>query len=556
MAKTKGLIATPLGGLGEIGMNLMVYECDERLLVVDMGITFPSNDEAPGAEIVLPDITWLRANKDRIDGIIITHAHEDHIGAVNYLWEDVPAPVYLSRFAAMVLDNKLREFQLEKRVPVHVVKPEEAFNVGPFSIEFIELTHSIPESHALLIETSYGRIFHTGDYKMDPHPVIGKAANLERLKEIGDGGVLALFGDSTNIFRSSHSGTEAAVAESLESIVQKRENRVYFCTFSSNIGRLKTAMEIAFNANRKVAVWGRSMQKMLRAAHDCGYLESKLYHNIISAEEAAKLPRRDVFFLLTGSQAEYRSALTRISHDALSLPLAEGDTVLMSSKIIPGNERPILDMINRLIRRGAEVVHEWSDFVHVSGHGAQDEIKQLYELVRPQLVVPAHGEVQHLRAHAAFARKIGVPSAMVIENGQRLRLAPGKPEVLTEEVPTGRYYVDGFNILDDDRFILKDRRKIASEGIAVVTVVVDKKKHILGRPQVVTRGLIDESLQPDLIERAEKAAEKALAAVSKGNTLDNPEQARENMRLAVRRLFVDQRGKKPVVIPQIISVKI
>lgn len=555
MSKNQALIATPLGGLGEIGMNLMVYECNGRLLVVDMGISFPSVEEAPGAEIVLPDITWLRANKDRVDGIIITHAHEDHIGAVNYLWEDIGAPVYVSRFASIILEHKLREFQLEGRVPVFEVRPRAPFQVGPFKLEFVNLVHSIPESHGVLIDTPHGRIFHTGDYKMDENPVIGAPADIERLKQIGDEGVLALFGDSTNIFRPGHSGTENAVSESLEAIVKSRQNRIYFCTFSSNIGRLKVAIDIALKANRKVAIWGRSMQKMLRAAYDCGYLDGKLYNNIISAEEAAKLPRGEVMFLLTGAQAEHRSALTRLSHEALNLPLVEGDTVLLSSKIIPGNERPILDMINRLIRRGADVVHEWNAFVHVSGHGAQDEIKQMYELVRPQLVVPAHGEIQHLRAHAAFARKIGVPNSLVLENGQRLQLAPGTPKILDETVPIGRYYVDGLNILDDDRFVLKERRKMANEGLAVVTVVADKRKNIMGTPQVTTRGLIDETLQPELIQRAEKAAAKALFATCRGDMIDNPEKAREAMRLAVRRLFIDQRGKKPVVVAQIITVK-
>ena len=309
-----GLSALPLGGVGEIGMNLMVYECDGDMLIVDVGITFP-DEYAPGTDVILPDIAYVRENIKRLKGIVITHAHEDHIGGLAYLWEDMPAPVYLTEFANHVLQSKLQEMGLEKQVPIHLVRPEERIKIGNFEVEYIEVTHSIPEGNAVALRTPYGTIMHTGDYKLDPNPALGNKSNLKRLKEIGDEGVLAMLGDSTNIFKPADSGSEGAVKESLDKVLAGRKNRIYFCTFASNVGRVKTALELAKKHNRKVALWGYSMKKMLRYAHDCGYINNDLYNHIIDPLEAMSLPRNQVLVLVTGSQAEPRAALAKLANN-------------------------------------------------------------------------------------------------------------------------------------------------------------------------------------------------------------------------------------------------
>lgn len=545
----KGLSALPLGGLGEIGMNLMVYECDNEMILVDVGLTFPDG-RTPGAELVLPDIDYIRKNLSRLKGIVITHAHEDHIGALPYLWEEMQAPVYVTKFANHVLKDKLKSVGLHNEVPVNQVKPGDRIKIGKnFDVEYVELTHSIPESHGVAIRTKHGTIMHTGDYKFDDNPSLGNKSNKKRLKEIGDEGVLAMFGDSTNIFLDDSSGSEGDVKDSLDSILAGRKNRVYFCTFASNVGRVKTAIEIAARHNRKVALWGYSMKKMLKYAHQCGYIEDKYYNNIISPEEAMKKPKNEVLLLITGSQAESRAALSRVIAGQIDLKISQDDTVLLSSKIIPGNERPIYDMINNMVKQSVEVIHEKTDFVHVSGHAGQSEIKEMYELIRPEIAVPVHGEFQHLRAQVDFAKKIGVPQQVLIENGTRVHLAPGKPEKIREESASfGRLYVDGLNILDEDRFILKERLQLSENGVVTVAFSFDGESgKLTDDPIIKSRGIIDPDLQPELIEEAISNAQDAFYKAYSRNGADLSA-IEEAVRIAVRRAFRVERGRTPVTI--------
>ncbi len=544
-----GLSALPLGGFGEIGMNLMVYECDNEMIIVDVGITFP-DEFTPGVDVILPDIKYVRDNIKRLKGIIITHAHEDHIGGVAYLWEDMPVPVYVTKFSNMSLQSKLHEAGLAKEVPVHEVKSGQTVKIGTkFDVEFIGITHSIPESQALAIKTAHGTIIHTGDYKFDPNPSIGNKSNKERLKEIGDAGVLAMFGDSTNIFQTGNSGSEEEVFESLDELLTDRKNRIYICMVSSNVSRMKTAIELAIKHGRKVAIWGLSLKKMLKSAHKCGYIADELYSNIIDPIEAMSLPRNEVLLMVTGAQAESRAALNKIASGEIPLKLTPGDTVLLSARKIPGNERAIYHLINKLTKIGAEVLHGNEDFlVHVSGHGGRDETKEMYDLVRPQIAVPSLGEYSHMSAHLDLIKEIGVPNHFLIENGTRIYLGPDAPYVKVEDTTVGRLYVDGLNILDEDKFIIRERRHMSEQGLVVVSIGIDRQEGTISSdPIVKCCGIIDVELQADLVKDSVDIAKSAALETIAKKGIDIPK-IEEAMRIAVRRQFRIERGRKPVTI--------
>ena len=545
----KGLSALPLGGVGEVTMAMMAYECDDEILLVDSGLTFP-DEHTPGVDLVLPDIDYIRKNLKRLKGVVITHGHEDHIGALPYLWEEMPVPVYLTKFANLILQDKLKGVGLHNEVPVTEVRPGERFKVGKnFDLEYINVTHSIPETNAIAIRTPKGNIFHSTEYKFDDDPVLGNKTDKDRLKEFGDEGVIAMFGDSTNALLAGVSGSESDLRDSLSDILSKRKNRVFFCCFASHVGRMSTALKIAKKNNRKVAIWGYSIKKMIKYARHCGYIDQDVFDNIISPEEAMELPKNDVMFVITGSQAQTNAALYKLIREQLPIKMTKDDTVILSALAIPGNEKPIGVMLDKLARKGIEVVTKRFDFVHVSGHGNKDEIKQMYDLIRPKIAVPIYGDFVQLREHARFAKEIGVPNPIVIENGTRLHLAPGEPKTQREESASfGRVYIDGLNILDEDRFILKERTQMAEQGLVTVAFSFDGESgKLTGDPVIKSRGIIDPDLQPELVEEAVSSAQDAFFKAYSKNGADLPA-IEEAVRIAVRRTFRVERGRNPVTI--------
>jgi ribonuclease J len=541
------LYFAPLGGAGEIGMNVNLYGTGGRWMMVDLGLTF-ADERLPGVDIILPDIGFVEQERDKLDGLILTHAHEDHLGAVTYLWPRLQCPIWCVPFTAAVLKRKLDESGIKRRVPLHVVQPGEVFTVGPFACRFIHMTHSIPEAAMLVIETPQGRVVHTGDWKLDPAPQVGAASQIDALQEVGKGGVLAMIADSTNIISPGTSGSEAEVLESLSELIAAQPHRVVLTTFASNVARLHTAMQAGRAAGREVVLIGRSMLRMVAAAKDCGYLADMPV--LLDERDVKDLPRDKVMMICTGSQAEPRAAIARIAagtHPRIRLD--SGDSVIFSSKIIPGNERVIYDLHNNLVRGGVQVITEDDHFVHVSGHPSRDEVAQLYRWVKPRIAVPVHGELRHLREHVAFAKEHGAEHALLVTDGDLVRLAPGEPEI-EGQVPIGRHaFEDGEMIaVDADRFRL--RRKLASNGTVFVSLVLDHAGSVLAPPQVASVGSIE------LDDDAEARRRLADALVEEIEGLDDHEvetnaKIEDRLRTAVRRLLGLARERRPVIQVQI-----
>lgn len=533
----------PLGGAGEIGMNLNLFCFRDRWLMVDLGVTF-GDPSMPGIDVITPDPKFIAERADRLDGLVLTHAHEDHIGAVAHLWPRLKCPMYATGFTASVLKRKLAEAGLEDEAPITMVEPGELFDVGPFSIEMVRLTHSIPEPNALVIRTPLGAIFHTGDWKLDPDPLIGEPVDAARLRKLGDDGVLALIGDSTNVFDKGRSGSEADVRDSLSALVSRYDRRVAIASFASNVARLETIAEVARATGRHAALCGRSLWNMNDAARENGYLRG--IRPFLNEEEASKLPRDKVLIACTGSQGEPRAALARIaagSHPRIALD--EGDAVIFSSRKIPGNELAIGRLQDMLVHRGVEVVTETDHFVHVSGHPAQDELIDMYQWIRPEIAVPVHGERRHLHAHCRLARRCQVPQAVVATNGDMVRLAPGRAAVV-DKVHSGRLAVEGENLLPLEGPVVRERRRLMYNGAAMATIVVDAAGELVDEPVITLAGLggedddRDDAIYDDLIDSIEQAVED-LSATSRrdDDVLENAARA------AIRRVIRTETGKKP-----------
>jgi ribonuclease J len=544
------LVFVALGGAGEIGMNLGLFGTKGRWLMVDLGITF-GDDETPGVDVVLPDIAFIEAARDRLDGIVLTHAHEDHIGAVPYLWPRLRCPLYATPFTAEILRNKLAEAGLEREAPITIVPLSGEFDVGPFKIELVTLTHSIPEPNAVVIRTPFGAVLHTGDWKFDPDPLVGDKTDFEALGRLGREGVLALMCDSTNVFQPGTSGSEAKLREALIEIVGRFENRVAFTSFASNIARIQTMAAAAAANGRKAVLVGRALTRMVEAARRTGYLSYDL--ELLDESAAKTLERRRALLICTGSQGEPRGALARISAgNHPNAKLEPGDTVIFSSRIIPGNEKAILRVVNRLARHGIEIVNERTDFVHVSGHPARDELIRMYQLVRPKIAVPVHGEARHLAEQARLARECQVPEAPVIGNGDVLRLAPGRSEVIAR-VHSGRLAVDGGRIVPAEGEILRERRRMGFNGGAVATLVIGRNRALAAEPKVSLLGLIEPDGGSEIIEDVTGAVRAAFEALEDDDRGDDAV-VREAARLAVRRAVNVLMGRKPVTEVHIIRL--
>ncbi len=534
------LLFLPLGGAGEIGMNLNLFHTRGAWLMVDLGITF-GDESSPGVDVVMPDPAFIAEHRGELAGLVLTHAHEDHIGAVQYLWPRLRCPVYATPFTAAVLRRKLAETDFADQIEITEVPSESRFQVGPFDIELITLTHSIPEPNALVIRTGAGVVLHTGDWKFDPTPLVGPPPDEAALKRLGEAGVLALIGDSTNVLRDGEAGSEAAVRESLIDMVGGYHRRVAIACFASNVARLETVAAVAMAHGRNAALVGRSLWRIYDAARECGYLTD--IPRFLNEQEAAHLPEDKVLLACTGSQGEPRAALARIAAgDHPNVHLGDGDVVIFSARIIPGNERPIGRLQDALIRLGVEVVTERDAFVHVSGHPCRDELVRMYQWVRPNIAVPVHGESRHLIAHEALARECQVGEAIAARNGEILRLAPGRAEVVGE-VESGRLALDGTSLIRIEGEVLRERRQMVYNGAAAATVVVDRAGRLLAPPQVSLRGLVDGE-GGDIEEALGEAVREALEALGAREAADD-EAVREAARRAVRRTLKTLRGKRP-----------
>jgi ribonuclease J len=540
------LVFVPLGGVGEIGMNLALYGYGPRhertWIAVDFGIAFAGED-LPGADVIFPDIAYLEEERTNLAGILITHAHEDHYGALIELWPRLRTPVYATAFAAGLLNAKLAGEAGAEVVPITVVAPGGRFKVGPFDIEYINVAHSIPEANALVIRTPLGLVLHSGDWKLDDTPVVGQPTDVARLREIGEEGVLALVCDSTNAYREGRSPSEQEVAREIEEIVKSARGRVGFTTFSSNVGRLRSIALAAAKAGREVVVVGRAIQRVLDVAAELGMLAG--LPPFLEEEAFRHLPRHKVLALLTGSQGEARAALARIATDEhRNVAFDSGDLVVFSSRAIPGNEVPINRIINALVARGVRVLTDRDRLVHVSGHPRREELRHLYGWVKPAIAVPVHGEAMHLAAHAELASELGVKTVLEIENGTMVRLAPG-PATVVDEIATGRLYRDGRLIGDLEEMGIPARRRLAFAGHVGVAVVLDNKGEMLGDPEIALMGLPEEdSAGRPLAETVMNAALGAIDSIPRPRRRD-PELVREAVRRAIRAEVAAVWGKKP-----------
>ncbi len=530
----------PLGGTGEIGMNLNLYRCDGAWLAVDCGIGFSGND-MPEVEILMPDPAFIAEHRKQLVGLVITHAHEDHLGAVAHLWSRLNCPIYATPFAAAVLKRKLGEAGLLGRVDLHVVAPGGSFTLEPFSLRFIGVTHSVPESQALVLRTRYGTVLHTGDWKLDPNPLVGPPTDLDALADLGREGVLAMVCDSTNAMVEGEAGSEADVRRSLTSLIAGINGRIAVTCFASNVARVESIAVAAEAAGRSVVVVGRSLRNLEAAARDCGYLARVPL--FLSEQDAEHIPDDNLLMICTGSQGEPRSALSRIATDTHpNISLGEGDTVVFSSRMIPGNERAIMSVQDSLVRRGVRVLTDADHMVHVSGHPARDDLRRLYSLVKPRYAVPVHGEWRHLTAHAALAREEGA-EPILLEDGDVLRLSGNRAEVV-DSVPVGKLALDGNRILPMEGGVLAARRKMLFNGIVLGSVVIGRSGEVLGSPQVSAPGL----LEPDDAEtiRVTGAFAQALADLPPGIRLDEQD-FREAAKTALRRALGRKLQKRPMV---------
>ncbi|MBB4097769.1 MBL fold metallo-hydrolase [Sphingomonas kyeonggiensis] len=538
MTPEKELLFLALGGSGEIGMNVNLYGCQGKWLMVDCGITF-GTPEYPGIDVILPDLQFIEERIDDLLGIVLTHGHEDHIGALPYLAGELDVPLYATPFTAGLIRGKLEEEGIEEKVELNVVDEEGPFNIGPFRITYTPLAHSIPEGNAVLIETPYGSVFHTGDWKLDDAPALGGASTAEELTAIGDKGVLALVCDSTNVFNPEASGSEAAVREGLDQVIGAAKGRVLVTTFASNAARLQTLGEVARDTGRELCVAGRSLDRILRVAKQTGYLRD--FPETVDFEAAMDLPANKVLIVATGGQGEPRAALNRIAEGSHVLKVHEGDTVVFSSRQIPGNEIAIGRIMNTLAGKGVELITDRQAFIHVSGHPGRPELAEMYKWIRPEIVVPVHGEVRHMYEQARFALEQGVPKSIRQVNGDIIRLAPNGPSKIGE-APVGRLVLDGDIILPADGATITERRRVALYGQISAAVVIRNGK-LAGEPQIRLQGIPVEEDREDFIAEASDAAREAVKKDGKGDV----ERLRESIRLAVRRAAVRYTGKKPVV---------
>jgi ribonuclease J len=539
-----GLAFLPLGGTGEIGMNFNLYRLTENgretWLAVDCGIGFSGND-TPEAEVLMPDPSFIADRAKSLCGLVITHAHEDHLGAVAHLWPQLRCPIYATPFAAAVLRRKLGEAHLAREVRIHTIQPGASFDVGPFALQFISVTHSVAEAQAVVLRTQYGIIVHTGDWKLDPEPLVGPMTDLDTFRAVGDEGVLAMVCDSTNALKEGKSGSEAEVRDGLTEVISQIRGRVAVTCFASNVARVHSIAHAARAAGRQVMIVGRSLRNLETAARECGYLAD--LPPFLTEQDAADIDDDSLVMIITGSQGEPRSALSRIASDTHpNISLGQGDTVIYSSRMIPGNEQAVMAVQDNLTRRGVHVITDRDAMVHTSGHATREDIRTLYQIVRPKLSVPTHGEWRHLTAHAALARECGA-EAVLLEDGDLLNLAPGTAEVV-DTAPTGQLALDGGRLLPMTGGVLAARRKMLFNGMVLASFAVDDEGYVIGEPKISAPGLL-ESEDPESIRISEEFAD-AIDEIP--DELRQEDSAfRDAAKTALRRALGRKLQKRPLV---------
>ncbi|HEV7692118.1 MAG TPA: ribonuclease J [Hyphomonadaceae bacterium] len=541
------LIFAPLGGCREIGMNLNAYGYgppeDRRWIIVDVGVTF-GDDSTPGVDLIMPDPVWLEGFAGDIEAIVLTHAHEDHIGAIGWLWPKLRAPIYATPFTAYLVNEKLKERGLDSEAKLHIMQLGETRQFGPFEVELVTLTHSIPEPNGLAIRTPLGLILHTGDWKIDPDPLIDEDFDQAKIEQLGREGILAMVCDSTNVFEEGEAGSEGSARKALIEAVADQTGKVAITAFASNVARVQSACQAAKANDRSVCLVGRSMIRIVAAAQSVGLLKE---FSFLEPEDAADLPDRHVLYLCTGSQGEPNAALARIARgDHPSVKMGKGDSVIFSSRVIPGNERSISEIQNTLAERGIRLVTSRQFDIHVSGHPHRDELRRMYAWAKPKIAVPVHGERRHIMEHARFAKSLQVPEAITPDNGDVIRLAPG-PVELIDQVPAGRLHVDGQVLTSDKAGGMWERRKMAYNGHLAVSLVISKGR-VEDGPIIVARGFSEPDGRPadESMEPIDEAAEAAIDALKKADFNDD-EKIERVLTKAVRRAAEVNFGKRPLV---------
>jgi ribonuclease J len=550
------LVFAPLGGIGEIGMNLSIYGFgDERRrqwLIVDCGVSFASEEQLPGVDLILPDIRYLLQERRNILGLVLTHAHEDHMGALIDLWPKLNVPLYATPFAAALFEARRFSEPGAPTIPVNVVPLNGSIVLGPFTVDFINVAHSIPESNALAIRTALGTVVHTGDWKIDLTPVVGAPTDQAKLTALGDQGTLALIGDSTNAVRDGRSPSEADVAKTLTELIRTAPARVAVTTFASHVGRIRAVADAARLAEREVVVVGRAMERVVQVARETGYLDG--VQDFRAAESYGYLPPDKVLALCTGSQGEPRAALARIAQDEHpEVTLTRGDRVIFSARTIPGNEKAVARVINGLVTQGVEVITDRDHLVHVSGHPRRAELLDMINWVRPQILIPAHGEALHLAEHAKLARNAGVPQVLVCRNGDLVKLAPGPAEII-DEVPSGRLYKDGGLLVDAEAPTVAARRRLSFAGVVSVALALSEKGQLVADPEIELIGIpATDAGGRSMADIARDAIEEAFESLPKPRRRD-PDQVAEAVRRAVRGAIAERWNKKPVCHVHVLSV--
>ena len=553
-APTAALQIIPLGGLGEIGMNMMAYQCGDDIIVVDCGLMFPEPDML-GIDYVIPDISWLRERSGQVRAICLTHGHEDHIGALPFVLQELNVPIYGTALTLGFVNEKLKEYKLDDQVDLRVVKPRDTVVLGCFSVEFLRVAHSIVDGCALAITTPEGVVIHTGDFKIDQTPVDGQLTDLPSFARYGEQGVLALLSDSTNVEREGFTLSEKSVGEAFDEIFPTCEGRIIVAAFSSSIHRVQQVADAAARCGRKILLNGRSMVANVRIARELGYLHIP-DDLLMDLKELPRMPREQVCMITTGSQGEPRSSLIRIAmDDHKQIKLERGDTVILSSRVIPGNERTISELINHLYRRGAEVYHERTSEVHVSGHACQEELKLMLNLTRPRFFMPIHGEYRHLMVHSKLARKTGVPEerCLLATNGDVVSFYSDTAAIV-EKVESGRVFVDGKGVGDVGNVVLRDRKHLSEDGMVVIILGMNKTNGgIIYGPDIVSRGFVFEDESQAYLETARCLVVEAVEELSEEMRCDC-EEVNTTVRQVLRRFFKKTIERRPVILPVIMEM--